>query len=182
MCIVDAPGGGWSYRPDGKVKSYENCIKTLLGCATGDGNLLLDVGPNPLGEIPADQTERLAQMGDWMKKFGQSIYSTRGGPYRNGDWGGSTFKGNTVYLHVYKWNGDRLDLPKLKSKVLNCTNLNNPEAPPRIELTKETMTLTLASTQQDKIDTVIVLELDGPAGNEMIKGKPLDVAQSREEK
>src|ERR1019366_9248113 len=76
MCVVDAAGGGWSYRPDGKVKSYAACMKTLLGCATGDGNLLLDVGPDSTGVIPAGQAEALRKVGAWLKQYGQSIYGT----------------------------------------------------------------------------------------------------------
>ena len=90
----------------------------LVSCATGDGNLLLNVGPLPTGEIAADQQEVLRQMGRWLAKYGESIYATRGGPLRNGDWGGATFRDKTIYLHVLKWSGDRLQLPPLKAKVL----------------------------------------------------------------
>ena len=173
MCIVEAPGGGWSYRTDGKIKSFANCMKTLLGCATGDGNLLLDVGPNALGEIPADQAGRLREMGAWLQKGGPSIYGTRGGPYRNGAWGGSTYKGNTIYLHIAKWNGDRIELPPLKSKILKCSNLINLLAAPAFAQTEKFLALKLPADQQDKIDTVIQLELDGPAENELNHGWPL---------
>lgn len=167
MSIVDAPGGGWSYRPDGHLKSFEACMKTLLGCATGDGNLLLDVGPDPSGVIPADQAGRLIEMGAWLKKHGDSIYGTRGGPYRNGGWGGSTYKGNTIYLHVSRWKGDRLVLPPLKSRIVKCSTA--------FEQTGESITFTLPAAQQDKIDTVITIQLDGPAVNELTKGRPIEV-------
>ena len=84
MCVVDAPGGGWSYRRDGMVKPFAECIRNLVSCATGDGNLLLDVGPDPAGIIPADQACRLAQLGDWIRKYGFTIYETQRGPFRNG--------------------------------------------------------------------------------------------------
>ena len=84
MCVVKAKGGGWSYRPDGTVKSFEECLKTLVGCATGDGNLLLDVGPNAEGVIPADQADPLLKIGGWLSQYGESIYGTHGGPYLNG--------------------------------------------------------------------------------------------------
>ena len=166
MCLVDAPDGGWSYRTDGKVKSFSNCLKTLLGCATGDGNLLLDVGPNALGEIPADQSGRLREMGGWMQKNGESIYGTRGGPYRNGVWGGSTYKGNTVYLHIAKWNGDRIELPPLKSKIVKCSVA--------FKQTAADLTLMLPADKQDKTDTIVILELAAPAANELANGKPIE--------
>lgn len=173
MCIVDAPGGGWSYRTDGTVKSFAECMRTLLGCATGDGNLLLDVGPNSLGEIPADQSGRLREMGAWLRKYGRSIYATRGGPYLNGGWGGSTYKDKTVYLHIAKWDGDHLELPALRSRILKCTNLTNPSARVSLVRSENTITLTLSPAEQDRVDTIIELELDGLAQHEFRNGSPL---------
>jgi len=173
MCIVNAPGGGWSYRPDGTVKSFTQCMKNLLGCASGDGNLLLDVGPNALGVIPVDQVGPLSQMGEWLKKYGVTIYGTRGGPFRNGIWGGSTHKGKTIWLHIAKWKGDKLELPALKSKIRKYTNLTHPAAQPVVEQTEKGLTISLAAVNQDKIDTIIQLDLDGSAEKEMINGLPL---------
>lgn len=176
MTLVHTPdGGGWSYRPDGKLRSYEECIRSLVSCATGDGNLLLDAGPDATGVIPADQAARLLQMGNWLKKYGESIYNTRGGPYRNGNWGGATYRGNKIYLHITKWNDDRLQLPPLRSKVIKCTNLTNPQNKPMFEQSRENITIVLPAGKQDKTDTIIILELDGNAGNEMNDNKPLEL-------
>ncbi len=176
MSIVKTPdGGGWSYRPDGTLRSFDECVHALVSCAVGDGNLLLDVGPNQLGEIPADQSSRLLQMGDWLKKYGASIYGTRGGPYKNGDWGGSTYNGNTVYLHIGKWNTDKLILPALHSKVLKCTNLSNPENVATFEQTDKNLIIHLPVNKQDSVDTIIMLELDGSAANEMKNNNPLEM-------
>jgi len=30
-------GGGWSYRPDGRTRGFEECVRMLATCATGDG-------------------------------------------------------------------------------------------------------------------------------------------------
>lgn len=178
MCIVEAPGGGWSYRPDGHVKSHAACMKTLLGCATGDGNLLLDVGPDATGILPKDQADALRKMGDWMKTYGESIYGTRGGPYKNGSWGGSTFKGNQIYLHISQWSGDQIQLAPLKSKVTASVCATSKGAPLKVEQTAEGITLTLPAAHQDPLDTVIRLSLSGPASAEMPDGKPLPPAGS----
>ena len=124
MCVVDAPKGGWSYRKDGKVKSFAECIRNLVGCATGDGNLLLDVGPDQTGIIPADQANRLAQIGNWIRKYGFTVYGTSGGPFRNGKWGGGTFKGNKVYIHLFETAPDTVKIPLFKEKLLKIANLS----------------------------------------------------------
>lgn len=173
MCVVDAAGGGWSYRPDGKVKSYAACMKTLLGCATGDGNLLLDVGPDATGVIPADQAEALGRVGAWLKQYGDSIYGTRGGPFRNGAWGGSTFKGNKVFLYVSQWNGDQLKLPPLKATITSSACLTAKQAGLKVEQTPASIWLRLPAAGQDPVETLICLTLSAPAAAEMADGKPL---------
>ena len=89
MTITGDVNGGWSYRPEGRTRRFEECLRMLVSCASGDGNLLLNVGPLPTGEIAADQQDVLRRMGRWLTKYGESVYATRGGPLRNGDWGGA---------------------------------------------------------------------------------------------
>ena len=45
-------------------------------------------------------------MGQWLEKYGYTIYETRGGPFKPTDWGVSTRKNNKIYLHILKWSGD----------------------------------------------------------------------------
>jgi alpha-L-fucosidase len=182
MSIVTATNGGWSYRPDGHVKSYAECLRSLLSCATGDGNLLLDVGPDSTGIIPEDQDKPLRQVGAWLKKYGESIYGTRGGPYHNGSWGGSTFRGNVIYLHIRQWDGTQLKLPPLKTRIISFTCLNPNGAPLKIDQKPENVTLTLPVDYQDAIDTLVRLTLSGHAAAEMPGGKPLPEISMRTEK
>jgi alpha-L-fucosidase len=168
-------GGGWSYRPDGRTRTFEECLRMLAGCATGDGNLLLNVGPLPTGEILPEQIAVLKKMGAWLAKYGESIYNTRGGPFRNAEWGGATYNGKTIYLHIFQWKGDTLELPPLKARVIKATALTGGDA--TANQTNDALRIVLAPTQQDKTDTVIKLELNAPAMNEFQDGQPLQVAE-----
>ena len=160
MCVVDAPDGGWSYRKDGKVKPFAECIRNLVGCATGDGNLLLDVGPDASGEIPADQANRLAEIGQWIRKYGFTIYGTAGGPFRNGKWGGGTFKGNKVYVHLFKAAPDKIELPLMNEKLIESKNLSESN----IKVTTENGKIKIVSTPKDRNapDTIVELTFDKP--------------------
>ena len=119
-------GGGWSYRPDCSTISYKEAIHTLVHTVVGDGNLLLNVGPMPSGEFPEDQVAVLKSMGQWLKKNGESIYGTRGGPLQNGEWGGMTFKDSKIYVHILNWpeNGSPLVLPALDKKIIKSKGFN----------------------------------------------------------
>ena len=36
----------------------------------------MNIGPQPDGELPAVALERLAEVGEWMKVYGETIYGT----------------------------------------------------------------------------------------------------------
>ena len=98
MCLA---GGVWSYKPDGVMMTFEQCIKTLVSCAGGDGNLLLNTGPMPDGNIEQRQQDRLREIGRWLNKYGESIYNTRGGPIMPTNDYACTSRGSTLYLHIF---------------------------------------------------------------------------------
>jgi alpha-L-fucosidase len=61
-------GRQWSWKPDDELKPLDECVRTLVACAGGDGNLLLNLGPMPTGEIEPRQAARLARSaagGSW---------------------------------------------------------------------------------------------------------------------
>jgi alpha-L-fucosidase len=116
-------GQNWSFKPGGPIMILDRVIQTLASCATGDGNLLLNVGPMPDGRIEPRQVKLLREVGAWMMRYGESIRGTRGGPFRNGKWGGATFKDKVVYLHLFPGSADTVVLPKLNEKWVTAVNL-----------------------------------------------------------
>ena len=153
----------WAWKPNDRMKSLQECLRTLVTCAGGDGNLLFNVGPTPEGEIEARQVERLMEMGAWLKKFGESVYGTRGGPFKPGRWGASTHRGNTVYLHVYEWDGGGISIAPFGRKVKSCRALAG--GTPTLRQTDESLRIELPEADRQPIDTVLALELDGPAAD-----------------
>jgi alpha-L-fucosidase len=151
----------WSWKPNDEMKPLKQCLQNLIFSVGGDGNFLFNVGPMPSGEIEPRQVERLKEMGTWLAKYGESIYGTRGGPYKSGTWGASTFKGNIVYLHIFKWNDEQVVLPPLGKKIIHSTVLTGGEI--SVVQTPETLTVHSPLAVQQEIDTVIKLELDGNA-------------------
>ncbi|MFO7976648.1 MAG: alpha-L-fucosidase [Candidatus Hydrogenedentota bacterium] len=154
-------GTQWAWKPDDTIKSLKECLRTLIRTAGGDGNLLFNVGPMPDGRIAPEQADRLRKMGAWLDKYGESIYGTRGGPYMPGDWGVSTCKGDTIYVHVFEWNDKPLVLPPLGFMVVNATQLGGGAV--SITQGAEAVTLDVPKANRHEIDTIIALEIDGNA-------------------
>ena len=155
----------WAWKPDDTLKSLEECLHTLVRCAGGDGNLLLNVGPMPTGEIEARQAARLKEIGAWLAAYGVSIYGTLGGPFMPGPWGASTCKGNDVYVHILRWDpaADVLTLPPLPRKILRSTVLTGGAA--KVTQAPSGITIAVEARDRDPIDTLVVLTLDGPAAD-----------------
>ena len=150
----------WGGRDDG-VKSFKTCLEMLVACAGGDGNMLFNVGPMPTGEIAPEQVQILKQMGAWLRKNGESIYGTRGGPFEPGTYGVSTRKANTIYLHLSADADDTLRFPALPIKVLSGRILGAGKA--EIRQTPDALEISVPEQERQPVDTVVALELDRSA-------------------
>ena len=74
--------GMWGYKvKDQNYKSVKQLIRLLVRTAGKGANLLLNIGPQPNGELPAAALERLKGMGAWLKQYGETIYGTEAGGY-----------------------------------------------------------------------------------------------------
>lgn len=154
-------GTQWSWKPDDSLKSAAEVIRIVAGCAGGDGNLLLDVGPMPDGRIEPRQVEVLKGVGAWLAKCGESIYGTRGGPFKPGRYGASTRRDNLVFLHLFGWAGSSLKLPPIAAKIVGSRLLAGGRV--SVRQTDASLEVLVPEKDRDSADTVIVLELDGPA-------------------
>ena len=153
--------GAWGYQPNKTPKSLKDCIQLLANVAGRDGNLLLNVGPRPDGQIDPPQAERLREIGKWLGKYGDSIYATRGGPFLPGDWGASTHRDKMVYVHVLKWQSDQLALPAIPAKILHVSALTGGN--PTFTQNDEGIKVSLQPADRNDLDTIFVFELDQPA-------------------
>ena len=150
----------WGGSKDG-VKSFGQCLNMLIRCAGGDGNMLLNVGPMPTGEMAPEQVSLIKQMGAWLAKNGEGIYGTRGGPFKPGKFGVSTHKGNTIYLHIQHWPSEKLTLPALPAKILRSGALTGGQV--TVKQTDQDIEISLPAADRQELDTIIALELDRPA-------------------
>jgi len=154
-------GTQWAWKPKDRIKSLQQCLQTLILTAGGDGNLLLNVGPMPTGEIESRQVERLKEMGEWLGKYGESVYGTRGGPWKPNKDIASTRKGNVVYLHILRWSGDSITLHGLPRKIKGSSLLTGGKVEAR--QSEQGVVITVPASDRQAVDTLVKLELDGSA-------------------
>jgi alpha-L-fucosidase len=159
-CMTVSAHNHWAWGGAGDgVKSPETCIAMLARCAGGDGNMLLNVGPRPDGVIDPAQAGLLAKIGQWLTANGESIYGTRGGPYKPTPGYASTRKGNNIYLHIFTWDKDgKATLPQLPVKIVSASTLQGGAA----TAVNDAGGLVISAPPADG-DTVVKLTVEGDA-------------------
>jgi len=153
----------WAWKPDDQMKSLQQSVTTLVRCAGGDGNLLFNVGPMPDGRIEPRQVERLKEIGEWLKRNGESIYGTRGGPWKPNRALASTRQEKTIYLHVLQSPSGVIELPDIPRKVADASLFNGD----KVEFAQHDgkLRVTVPISQSRTVDTIVKLQLDGSAMN-----------------
>lgn len=148
----------WGYSiTDSNYKSGKELIQMLVRAAGKNANLLLNIGPEPGGALPSLALDRLKTIGEWLNKYGETIYGTRGGIVGPHDWGVSTLRGNKLYIHIMNCMDSSLFIPtgnhKIKSAVVYGTNK-------RVNFTKTGKGITLnLDTVPTDIDYIVELSL-----------------------
>jgi alpha-L-fucosidase len=153
----------WAWKPNDNMKSLKECLQTLVRVVGGDGNLLFNVGPMPDGRIEPRQVDRLREMGEWLGRYGESIYGTRGGPFKTAAWLASTYRDNVIYVHILDWPSDVITLPPLSKRVTASSLLAGGGV--NVRQTPEAIEIRVVPRSRSEIDTIVKLELDGPAGD-----------------
>ena len=163
----------WGYCPEDKEwKSTDAIIRDIVHCASGNGNYLLNVGPDGTGAFPPESVTTLRELGGWLRSNGEAVYGTddiAALRQQVGEWAVSrvgmvhtfpTAKNHTLYIHAHNWPGRELVVGNLTSRVLAVRfvdgggSINFEQDGTRVRLNG------LPQYAPDPYDTVIALDCD----------------------
>lgn len=95
----------WGHAIGERWRSADVLLDMLVQSASMGGNLLLNVGPDADGRLPAPFMERVEQIGQWLQTHGEAIYGSEGGDVCEMITRGyQIVKGNTLYLVIRFWD------------------------------------------------------------------------------
>ncbi len=154
----------WGYTPiDTNYKSAWNVVSMLRQVAAGKGNLLLNIGPAPDGSIPPQCTRILGQVGEWMGKYGETIYDATDPVEQEwGITGAFTRQGDRLFFHCNRWPGKELAIGGLVCDVLEARVVGGSKA--KVKQVRDRLVISgLPEKAPDALDTVIELKIKGPA-------------------
>jgi len=156
----------WGYcAADKDYKSAEQVIRALVECVSKNGNMLLNVGPNARGLIPAESVCVLEEVGAWLQRNAASIYGCGRADLPKPEWGRYTRKGNRLYAHIYERGIGPVNFRGLNGRIKKARLLADGS---ELQLAHSWMTADYAgdafiefptSQLPDEIDTVVELEL-----------------------
>lgn len=143
---------------DTKFKSPKEIIQLLTKAAGNDANLLLNVGPQPDGQIQPEFVQILTEVGQWLQTHGEAIYGTRMGPLTPRNWGVSTQKDSKVYIHILDWVDQELSFPDFNKKIKKAHFLKSGG---KVQFTQKNdiIRLMIPDSERDPINTIVALEL-----------------------
>ncbi|NUN97407.1 MAG: alpha-L-fucosidase [Candidatus Omnitrophica bacterium] len=123
-CMTIGDPCGWGYiRHNPNMKTVTQLIQHLVTAAAGEGNFLLNVGPQPDGEVRNREAARLREVGEWLRLHGEGIYGSERCLLKDSMLGLWTAKGTTGYLHVFRWPGESAVQACVGTRALSATLL-----------------------------------------------------------
>lgn len=99
----------WGWTPNAKFKSPNKVIGILSEIVSKGGCLALGVGPKADGTLQPEVVKNLLQIGNWLNKNGQAIYSTvNAAHYNDGKvWFTADKNGKTLYAIYALEDGEK---------------------------------------------------------------------------
>lgn len=118
--------GAWGYSKNAVFGRWEDMLERLIDIASKGGNLLLNVGPDSAGVIPAPAQKELRKIGQWLSVNGKAIYGTQKSPFpAPPSWGRITVKGKRLYLIITDALAGSISLAGLRTQAVRCKLLGS---------------------------------------------------------
>lgn len=150
----------WGFRVhDTQYKSSRDLIRKLVTVAGAGANYLINVGPMADGTIQPEFVDRLTAVGQWLSRYGRSIYGTRAGPVGARPWGVTTARGDTVFVHLLDWADPVFPLTGLGRTVRSARYVGR-DGRPTLTALKDGVVLGIAPAPPSEPDLVIELVLE----------------------
>lgn len=156
----DIIGKSWGYVTNDTVnRSPKELIHLLIKSAGLGGNLLLNIGPTPEGEVRPAHRERLLALGEWLKTYGETIYGTRKNFMKPAKWGVAVEKENKIYLHITNPEvlKGKLEIPDFPLQPESVTSFETKQQLEYRVNEQKLLTVELPDLKIDATDQVVVV-------------------------
>ncbi len=149
-------GSAWGYnRDDDHCKSSKEIVQMLIRHVSKGGNLLLNVGPDARGNFPETMTERLLEVGKWMRLHSRAVYNCTMAPAGiippqdcHYTWNSET---DRLYLHIFSYPDRRVRLCGINAEDVEYAQLLNDGSYLTLGVTKDRININGAVDQAGSV-------------------------------
>lgn len=148
---------------DKSHKSPAYFIRLLSDAVSKGGNILMNVGPMGNGKWDEKDVAIFNEVGKWMEANGNAIYGNKKTDLPIQQWGVTTLKDDTIFLHVHKWpETENLIVGGLTSEIKNIWLLADKQKKSLKykHLNSKDFSIKLPLSAPDTINTVIALQVE----------------------
>lgn len=159
----------WGYQPkDTNYKTPGELIAILCEITGNGGNLLLDIGPEEDGTIPAEQVNILKEIGKWTSKNGEAVFNTLSGMPPGHFHGPNSLSQDSTVLFLFIGSNRDVLIKGLSNKINRVTVLGseselNAKIVGKISWSEVPglVFINVPAELQDDYMTVVKIELEG---------------------
>ena len=126
-CLIWDTRGGWGYDVTEQLRPVNWALQRLIANRARGGNLLLNLGPRPTGEMTEGFYQRLPELKQWMTNHRESVIGTRAAEDPSIANAPITVGANALYLFVSPGRTDPIDLT-VDQPIASATLLSSGEA------------------------------------------------------
>ncbi|MEN6663748.1 MAG: alpha-L-fucosidase [Phycisphaerae bacterium] len=158
--------GSWGYVPMAPEEwlSPKKVLEMLRQCANGGGNLLLNIGPEGDGTVPALAIDRMTRVGKWLRQYGEAVYGQFDPIKELEGWAGIGWwsrRGNTCYYWITAvWPGQSFSIGGLLTKVKSVKLMPTDKPLPFTQTKDRLLIQGLPKTCPDKSCDVGMLKIE----------------------
>jgi len=159
-CMTFNGSWGWQEAPPEDWRGVRQILEMLRTCCSGQGNLLLNIGPLPDGSVPKLAAERLRAVGRWLKTYGGVVY----GKVDRTDkivsaLGNFSRKGRKYFFWCSRWPGRELAIGALTGRMEKARLYPNGPDLPFTQVRDRLVVSGLPEECPDKIAGVGIIEM-----------------------
>jgi alpha-L-fucosidase len=158
---VDVTNDSWGYAwYDQNWKTPAQILNSLISTVARGGTYMLNVGPDPSGQVPEAAQLSLRLTGKWIERYPQVIYHAEPSPWKHAlPWGDVVVNEGKLLLAVFDWPASgKLYLPGLESEVVSAKLLTAGK-PQKLNFSKEEKWTVINVPYSAPEKTVSVIEL-----------------------
>ena len=159
----------WGYMPSAAPDAHtpRAILKMLHTASKSAGNLLLNIGPSPAGDVPEDAIAPLTTVGKWLKLNGEAVYGKV--DRCEVSWGSTACgsfsqKGKKLYFWCKCWPGRELNIGGFQTILKSAKFLVNGKKIDFKQVANRIILKNMPESSPDKLTgyNVIVMEFAKP--------------------